>query len=80
MLRAAFAGLLLMLPGCQTIKVQGVEITQKQQIFAAAVAVAGAIVIAHLADDDDGAGPDKCAKFVQVPPGKNGPNICAEDW
>lgn len=74
--KAALAGVLLMLPACQTIKIQGVEIDRKQQILIAAVAVAAALVIADLEGGD--ASPEKCAQFLSVPPGKDAPFICAE--
>ncbi len=78
MIRAALAGLALMLPGCQTIKVQGVEIDRETQFVAAAFAVAGALVIAHLADGDDEQ--EKCTQYVSVPPGKDAPFMCEDEW
>ena len=73
------AALCLVLASCQTIRVQGVEITPETQ-FHTAVAlmmVGTAIhVFAHENDRSEGSTKRTCIKFVNVPTGKNAPLQC----
>ena len=69
---------LVALTGCQTIRIQGVEVTKEQQVWAFAGLVAAGLIIHELADNDEPE-VEKCAIFLPTPPGKGG-FICAEDW
>lgn len=66
---------------CQTVRIQGVEITQKQQLWVSAALIAGATLVAMQADSDETAeDPKKCLKFLPVSglksPGQ--PSACLE--
>lgn len=67
------------LASCQTVRVNGVEITPGEQAKwgLVAAALAGAIYYLEHKQAEDEA-PQKCAQFVSVPTGKGG-FICAED-
>lgn len=75
-MRAIIAVSILALSGCQTIRIQGVEITQSEQIGWGLFLAATGAAIYHLAQDDDET-TEKCAQFLSVPTGKGG-TICAE--
>tara|TARA_R100001086_G_scaffold44914_1_gene19892 strand:+ start:1508 stop:1738 length:231 start_codon:yes stop_codon:yes gene_type:complete len=76
-MRAIIAASILVLSGCETIRVNGVEITREDQIgWGLFLAVTGAAIY-HLAEDNDDEAQTKCAQFVSVPTGKGG-SICAE--
>jgi hypothetical protein len=68
--------IVLSLAGCQTIRINGVEINRETQVLGGvlALAIATAIIIAENDSDSD---PEKCAQFVSVPTDKGG-FICAE--
>lgn len=65
---------LVSLTACQTIKVQGVEITKENQRWALLGAITAA-VIAHQLKDDNDVRDEKCLRYLNVPTGK-GDFIC----
>lgn len=71
-----------MLAGCETIRVQGVEITPERQFETAVtlMMIGTAIhVFAYERDADDSSGKRTCLRYLSVPPGKDAPLICADD-
>ena len=76
MRRTLIALSVLALTGCQTVRIQGVEITKENQRWALVGAIA-ATIVAHQLKDDNDERREKCARYVSVPVNK-GPFICEE--
>lgn len=74
MKRITIALCALSLAGCQTVRIQGVEITEETQLVVGAITIAGAIALAQAADRDDGPGKPQCKTFISVPVGKDVPD------
>lgn len=66
----------LLASGCQTIKVQGVEISPQTQAASAVLLVAGGLAIAHFASDETATKPD-CKTFASSPDEKGATGFCA---
>lgn len=66
------------LSGCQTVRVQGIDLAKSRPIFTTALLVGGGLLIAHELNEQD-ASPDKpaCKTFAAIPEGKGGGTFCA---
>jgi len=69
----------LILGGCETVKVQGVDITEERALALTVGLVATGIVVAAVADAQNNDQPEKCLDFQSVPPGKTTEPICRNE-